>query len=303
MSTVKNLLLGNDQLNERVTLYDLDKISDSGILEEGLVWEIPSGHVAGLKYRENTVFGDVILIGGDRFSAIVSYPSGEILWSTDQAGNNVHSVEILPGGNIVFASSFGHDIRMFFTSALKDGDRESAAKFLSFPFFCGHGLLWDPTYECLWSVGDRDIASWRLVGEGVDQRLEQIKNYPLAEIGNCGHDLAPDMTDPRYFFFTPARGAYRFDKETGTMERYLPDVELFWRYHHKSFCQYPDGTLFFTSSLKRDTCPWKDWWKAGWCADTVYSLKVLPDGTVEEKRYYADNAAFYKVRSFCGRYQ
>jgi hypothetical protein len=303
MDTAKNLILGNDQFTERVVLYDADRISDGGSLEDGIVWAIPSGHVAGLKYRENTVFGDVVLIGGDAFAGIVSYPSGEVLWSTDQAGDNVHSVELLPDGNIVFTSSFGNDIRLFFTSALKNGDRETAAKFLSFPFFCGHGLLWDPACGCLWSIGDRDLACWRPVGEGVGLRLEQIGNYPLSSVNNGGHDLSPDLSDSRYLFFTACVEVYRFDKETGTMEKFLPQADYIWNHHHKSFSQQPDGTFLLTSGLKRDTCPWKDWWKASWCADTVCALKVLPDGRVDEKRYYADSAAFYKVRSFCGRYQ
>ena len=301
MDRKKTLILGNDQWNGQVSVYDLGLLRDGDSLEKGEIWSFPCGHYAGLKYRENTPFGDVILTGGT-MSYMVSYPSKEVLWSTDQSGNNTHSVEILPSGNIVLANSTGNDLRLFRTSALLAKDRETARTYTSYPFFCTHGVLWDPVYQCLWVYGDNDLAAWRVVGEGVDERLEPIegKIYSLAAFGNAGHDLVPDPADPRYLYCTPRNGVLRFNKETGTFESHL----LREMGHFKAFFPAEDGSYFLfanndKSKHRRDL---SSWWKGDWCVDHVGILRFSEDGTVLETRIYAEKAAFYKVRSFYGRY-
>ncbi len=304
MKNAGMLVVGNDQLQERMVIYDLSRIPEGGMLEQGEVQSFPSGHAAGMKYRENTVFGDVFLTAGS-ISSMISYPSGEVLWSTDQPGSNTHSVELLPGGNIVLANSTGNDIRLFHTSALLQGDRETAATFDVYPFGCTHGVLYDPVYECLWVIGEWDLAAYRIVGEGVSQTLEPIegKKWSLAEYGNSGHDLSPDLTDSRYLFCTPARGVLRFDKETGTFDRSFSDGTSLQSYSFKSFTQTSDGTFVFTAPpCEGRRKLYEGWWKAPWCTDFIGTVRRLPDGGFEEKRYFADHSAYYKSRAFCGRY-
>ncbi len=298
------LVIGNDQMAEHMTVYDLGKIPEDGSLEDGAVWSFPSGHSAGVKYRENTVFGDVMLFGGSR-SYMVSYPSGEILWFTDCSGNNTHSVEILPGGNLVFANSTGNDLRLFRTSALLTGDKETAATYTSYPFGCTHGVLYDPVYECLWVIGEWDLAAYRIVGQGTEQTMEPIegKSYSLKPFGNAGHDLSPDLLDSRYLYCTPASGVLRFDKETGAFDTSFADGTPLQSYSFKSFTQFPDGTYVYTAPYcngRRRML--EDWWKGSWCTDFIGVLRHLPDGSRQETRYFADVAAFYKCRALCGRY-
>ena len=297
---MSTFILGNDQWGEQAAVYDLDLLQEGDPLEKGEIWTFPCGHFAGLKYRESTPFGNVILTGGT-VSYMVAYPSKEVLWSTDQSGNNTHSVEILPSGNIVLANSSGNDIRLFRTSALLTGDTETAKTFVSYPFFCTHGVLWDPVYQCLWVYGDHDLAAWRVVGEGVDERLEPIegKQYSLLEFGNSGHDIWPDLTDSRYLYCTPRAGVLRFNKETGEFE----ECFLQEKGHYKAFSQNADQSFFFANSDKhyrqRDLT---GWWKEDWCVDHVGILRFSEDGTAEETRIYAEQAAFYKVRAFYGKY-
>lgn len=295
-----SLILGNDQFHERAVVYDLALLQDGDPLEKGEIWSFPCGHFAGLKYRENTPFGNVILTGGT-VSYMVAYPSKEVLWSTDRSGNNTHSVEILPSGNLVLANSTGNDIRLFRTSALLTGDTERANTFESYPFFCTHGVLWDPVYECLWVYGDRDLAAYRVVGEGVEEKLEPVegKHYSLADLAYAGHDIVPDLTDSRYLYCTPRRGVARFNKETGVFE----DHFLQEKGHYKAFSPAEDGSFVFANNdksfRKRDL---SGWWKQDWCVDHVGLLRFSEDGTPIEKRIYAEKAAFYKVRAFYGKY-
>lgn len=302
MEKSANLIIGNDQMTECMVIYNLDNVPEDGYLEQGVVTSIHSGHAAGIKYRENTVFGDVILIGGDT-SYLVSYPSGKVLWSTTQAGNNTHSVEILPGGNLVFANSTGCDIRLFYTSALLNGDEQTAGTYSSYPFEETHGVLWDPVYERLWAFGDVALSSYRLIGDGADQRLELDKVYPIAAYGNAGHDLSPDLTDSRYLYCSPRFGVLRFDKETGTFDPSVLEGTYLQTVHLKSFSQATDGSFVFTvpnRTYARRTL--EGWWKRSWCTDHIGVLRRLPDGTFQETRYYAENSAYYKSRAFCGRY-
>jgi len=298
------LILGNDQRGERVTVYDVSRIPENGFLEHGEIASFPSDQAAGVKYRENTVFGNVLLIGGT-FGYILSYPSGKILWSTHQSGRNTHSVEILPGGNIVFANSSGNDIRLFYTSSLLSDNGDLSETYVSYPFESAHGLLYDPVYECLWVIGRGTLAAYRILGCGSSQTLEPRDGWrwSLAEFGNGGHDLSPDLLDSRYLYCTPAKGVLRFDKETGTFDRSFADGTPLQSYSYKSFTQMPDGSFVYTTPYAEGRRnKFEGWWKASWCTDFIGVLRPLPDGGREEARYFAEEAAFYKARAFCGRY-
>lgn len=103
-----NLVLAGDQARKRVIVYDAD-CYDGKNLEKCVVWSHTpdgAGIIAGLRYRSDTVFGNVILIcGGGRFASIVTYNDAKMLWKTKNAGSNPHSVELLPDGTFVVASS------------------------------------------------------------------------------------------------------------------------------------------------------------------------------------------------------
>lgn len=301
-------LLGNDQMSETVILYDLDallNLPDGDVLDQAAVRAFPSGHVADVRRRENTVFGDVLLIGGDTTS-LYSFEGGTLLWSTSNAGNNTHAAEILPSGNIVTVNSTGNDIRLFRTSALLRGDVETAATYVSYPFYCTHGVLWDPAYDCLWVLGGSELAAYRLVGEGVDQILEEIpeRRYALQDFGTSdGHDLAPDLSDPRYLLITVAKYACRFDKEAETTVLSLPDDGLIPSIHLKSLSMDEDGSLIYTFANHGIGRSWQNHWMASWLTDTIHVVLRNADGSATLRKFSSATAGFYKCRSCYGKYQ
>ena len=63
VSSVPKLILATDQFQERAVVYDLARYEEGKTLDDLEVWSLPIGHAAGLKFRENTVFGDVIIVG------------------------------------------------------------------------------------------------------------------------------------------------------------------------------------------------------------------------------------------------
>ena len=305
---MSRFFLGNDQMSETVILYDLDallKLPDGDVLDQAAVRAFPSGHVADVKRRENTVFGDALLIGGDTTS-LYSFEDGTLLWSTPNAGNNTHAAEILPSGNIVTINSTGNDIRLFRTSALLEGDAETAGTFVSYPFFCTHGVLWDPAYDCLWVLGGSELAAYRPVGEGVDQTLEVIpeRRYALENFGTSdGHDLAPDLTDPRYLLITVANYACRFDKEAETTVRTLPGDGLIPSIHLKSLSMDEAGNLFYTFANRGIGRSWQNHRMASWLTDTIHVVVRNADGSAVLRKFSSDTAGFYKCRSCYGKYQ
>lgn len=297
------LVVGIDQLTEEMEIFDLSLLKDGEDLQTAKVLSFRAGHAAGVKYRKDTVFGDVLITAGT-VSYLYSYPSGEVLWSTDKSGNNSHSVEILPSGNILIANSTGNDVRLFYTSALLTGDAETEQTFVSYPYGCTHGLLYDPVYECLWVYGEWGLEAWRVVGDGLDQRLEPIegKKWSIQDYNNSGHDVAPDRTDSRYLFCTPNSGVLRFDKETGTFDRTFSNEAGLTENHLRCFAQTPDGICFYTESNLGKGRSWEGWWKASWLTDRITMVRPLPEGGYEKVEYPSDRAAFYKCRDLTGTY-
>ncbi|MBO5221024.1 MAG: WD40 repeat domain-containing protein [Clostridia bacterium] len=290
---VPNLVLAGDQRNNEVIVYDLDKLEAGDDLDLAEEWSYNAGvsHIAGMKYREDTVFGDVIIIaaGANNGKAqMVSYPEGKLLWSTDKAGNNPHCIEILPSGNIIVASSTGGTLRFFKTSALLNNDTATASTYTDYALYGAHGVLWDPKFETLWGLGDDALTAYSVSGEGVDEVLTPNIKKSVALPADGGHALAADMTDPNYLYVSVGSGIYRFAKEKRSFTSFLHLSSV------KGIAHISNGN--FAISVPNGTYK-------SWCTD------VLQFYTLEGRKYKpqsfksADGCAFYKVYAFDGQYQ
>ena len=149
MDVVDDIVIACDQRNRRLVMYDLGMLNPGDSLDLAEIWSFsfrtdwgtPS-NVSGVKYRKNTVFGDVIITccsGG--YAAIIKYPSKEVVWETRSCGNNPHSVEILPNGDLACASSTGGTIQLYRTSALLKGDKKVADSWKTYKLKGAHGVL------------------------------------------------------------------------------------------------------------------------------------------------------------------
>lgn len=299
-----NLVLAIDQIKERAVVYDLDAFEEGDNLEDVEVWSVKTGHAAGLKYREDTVFGDVVLIGGSK-SAIYEYPSGREIWSTDKPGNNTHSVEILPSGNIVLANSTGSCLRLFYTSALLKGDAAGAQKFKDYELKGAHGVLWDPEYDVLWGLGGYELVAYTVTGSGTSEKLSKVGGMGCSLEGlGYGHDLQPDYTDSRYLYFT-AGNVFRFDKDENEAGGFAHSTKMQIG-EIKGFSNNPSNHFFRTGDLGGEGKFFADSTKESWLTDTIVHFEIVErkgKTLLETKEYVATESAFYKIRSFCGRYQ
>lgn len=298
-----NMVMANDQLSKRLVIYDIDAYEEGDSLDDLEVWAVDTGHAAGLKYREDTVFGDVIIVAGST-SAIYSFPSGRKLWRTNSPGKNPHSVELLPSGNLVIASSTGGTVRLFYTSYILDRSWSKAEKYVDYTLEGAHGVLWDPEYRVLWALGNYELKAYRLQGEGHEETLVEDTDMTvkLPEGKYWGHDLSPDYTDTRYLYITVGSCVMRVDKEEGVLIEDFQNHEILGGTNIKGFSNNPDGSFFIAGEAGGEGCSWQDWGNASWCTDSIYFC-YDNGGSLEKLKLTSTESAFYKVRSFCGRYQ
>lgn len=301
-----NLVMANDQIKERIVIYDFDRYEEGDTLEDLEVWSVRTGHAAGLKYREDTVFGDVVLVGGSR-SAIIEYPSKKEVWATTNPGNNTHSVEILPSGNIVLANSTGSCLRLFAASALLDGNTAKAQSYKDYPLDGAHGVLWDPEYNVLWALGNYELAAYRVVGEGPSQTLQKIGGMGarLPEGKDGGHDLSPDYADDQYLYVTVNACTLRFDKEEGTFDSRFKNYNKLNGYAVKGFSNNLNNNFFMAipGDEKGTGTNFEGHWKASWLTDTIYFCYMKTENMMYRLGVKAEESGFYKVRAFVGQYQ
>jgi len=298
---IDNKFIAIDQIKERVVLYNFDNYEKGDTLDDLEQWSMSITHAAGLKYREDTVFGDVILIGGDT-SGIYSFPGKKPLWITGKSGSNTHSVEILPSGNVVFANSTGNSVRLFSSCAALSGDDVKAQKYTDYELESAHGVLWDPEYEVLWALGHNELVAYNVVGEGVNEKLVLNPDLGTTFDEGSGHDLTPDYLDSECLYFT-AGNVYHFNKETGSISKasstmQLPEV--------KGFCHSPNDKFVSTGELGGAEKFFANSWKESWLTDTIifyYKEAARGKVTIRKVELVSSQSAFYKVRFFCGSYQ
>ena len=299
-----NQVMACDQQTGRIIVYDLDLLEPGMGLDAAEIWSYNSGYAAGLKYREDTLFGDVILIAGSE-SRIVSYPEGKVLWSTSNSGNNPHSIEILPSGNIVIANSTCATLRFFYASAMLEGDKQGASRYFERELYGAHGVLWDPEYDVLWALGDDELVAYSAKGEGMEQTLSLISGmgarFPAGKDG--GHDLAADLTDTRYLYLSGGKNIFRFDKEENKMIERFPQYNKLSHADVKGFGNNLNGNFFYCFPNHGPGTVWENDSKADWCTDSIYFVYWKTESTMYIQKYVSKTAAFYKCRTFYGKYQ
>lgn len=292
----QNRFIACDQKNSRVVVYDLDRLTPGDDLEKGVVWtrEVSSA-TAGVKYREGTVFGNVVLTAGSKVQ-MFSYPAGDLLWECSNPGSNPHSVEILPSGNIVVASSDGAQVRLFYTSAfLSGGSEKDSKKYTEVTLYSAHGVLWDPEYDVLWALGGSELAAYAVVGEGTSQRLVKDEDLSYTLPYGGGHDLAADLSDTRYLYATVQDRVIRYDKEEKKGTYLFPNSEHLSRSTVKGFGNNLNGNFIYCYPDGKCAREWQ--------TKSITYCYLNKDGEMVKKTYTSSKAAFYKVRILYGKYQ
>ena len=298
-----NLAIACEQAKSRVVVYNMDAYNGKN-LDAATVWSFTpnssgSSNMSGVKYRSDSVFGDVVVMcasGG--YASIVTYPKKKVIWSVSSSGNNPHSIELLPGGNVVVASSTGATVRLYHTSALVENPNASVTKGIDYSLVGAHGVLWDPKYDCLWALGDGYLDCYTLSGEGTSMVLVKDESRSKRLPSGNGHDLSADFTDSDYLWISEGTQVVRYNKAKGEFEKNYENKILLNRPAVKGIGNNRNGHFVYCYPSTDPVTSMADW-----CTDTIYYVYYNEEGQVRWKACRSTRSAYYKVVSFYGEYQ
>ncbi|MCP4644045.1 MAG: lactonase family protein [bacterium] len=192
-----------------------------------VVWEWKAADAPKLKRWEGAWFGNPSdakpVMGGTHLLvcasgggvALIRVKDKRLVWYA-LAGGNTHSIEILPDGNIVSASSTGSYLAVFDTSKpLKDPRKPNPEKIT---LSSAHGVVWDAKRERLWAIGGEALKRYRYTADSGTPTLVEEASFQLPGYG--GHDLFPVAGEDR-LYLTSDR-IWTFDPEAETFASCLP---------------------------------------------------------------------------------
>ena len=276
-----------NQRKWRLEVYD---ISDGKLDDSSLVWycKTPYRNIAGAKLRRSEKHGDVALfVSGNRYGCMVSYPEGKVVWSTEAAASNPHSIELLPNGVVAIASSDGGEVRFFTTE-----DRTSKAPKAKTQLYDAHGVLWDEEREVLWAIGGNSLAAYR-VSLNNDGSVTVTEDKELSATIPTGgaHDLAPVYGDKNALWITTGAYVYRYNKTEKTFTVDYNGNQVINCSGVKGIGNFQDGSTVFI---------YPDGAYQSWTSKSMYLWK---NGTEEKITVTSEDGDFYKVRVWDTRYQ
>ena len=187
-------------------------------------------------------------------------------------GGNPHSVDRLPDGAYVVASSDGNRLTVV---DVKGAELNPSKQRKSvFPLRDAHGVEWDARRNCLWAITVWDVVRYSYDSER--KALTPMNTYSFKKIGfGGGHDLVlfPSPKGDR-LWLTAHEGAASLDPDTGAFE-------IIWRVGCPSVSRYGNYRLFVRSTER--------WW-----TDAVTARPVSPPD--KPLTYRLKGARFYKVK-------
>ena len=284
-----------DQKNSRIIVCDLAE--EDWENDNAVVWEYQDqscSSAAGIKFRYSEYWEeDVVIYCWHGGAAIVSYETKEVLFRTTNVGGNPHSVELLPDGHFIVASSTDNDVRIF---PLASGEKGYSHK-IEYPN--AHGVLWDPKYEVVWMVGKNLLSAFMIGGTEDEPKFIPMTDMVYHTSKSGMHDLAPCYGDPDALFVTCSAGILKFDKvkekfsssypggSTGSRQSYAPGAGNFGH----------DDVLVFTT-ITEETMVMTDY-----CTNIINIFVPAAKGAGRLIRRKAPNDAYYKCRVWSTDYQ
>lgn len=244
-----------------------------------LGWGLPSG----VKLRRSEVWGGewMLVVDSRGLAAIVPYPAGDSYKWFRVIDGNLHSAELLPDGNIALAASTGGWVRIYTSSQGPASDY-----YVEYPLPGAHGVLWDPTLELLWAVGDHELVGLRVLGTPDRPLLEPVVRSPLPT--PWGHDLSPVYGDPDRLWVSTNTRVYQYIKSTGTWTTEFAGGRRTNLPYVKGVGNQPSGRVVLTQQ--------KEGTLYTWTTDTVTLLNPSDTRTIP-------GAAIYKARVWSPEYQ
>ncbi len=308
-SETRQLLLLTDQKNRRLVMLDS---ADTDWTDAGsVVWEwkptqengflgfassywLPSE--AKLRYSEQYHTYVILTCASGGTCAMLEYPSGKKLWATTkESGNNPHSMELLPNGNIAVASS-GGTVRIY--AASQPGD--AGQRFAEVELDSAHGVEWDAGTQRLIAVYYHGVRAYT-IGTASQPVLTEDTAMRADHEWLCGHDLISIPGKAGQYWITGSGGLWTYHAVTHRLETADPELSnVNGDYNIKSVDVLPDGTMIRAMPRQGDeNRPDLEQYQSGAVVFTYWSAEKK--SYVSTMRALPSGMAIYKVRSFTPR--
>ncbi|WP_146067870.1 DUF6528 family protein [Streptomyces sp. Ru72] len=175
---------------------------------------------------------------------------GVTYWATNvPRSSNLHSLEMLPDGNIAVAASTGGYVRLYTSS---QGPRSS--HYVQHPLPGAHALSWDAGQRLLWALGASELHALAVAGTRAAPGITLQRRLPLPD--EDGHDLAPVIGAPDDRWVTTGRHVYRVSLTSGAFTRATAPRGID-KAHVKSISQHPvTGQVIMVSPDDQTSCSW-----------------------------------------------
>ena len=258
-------------------LYQIDPAATTTATPPAKLWswkakdhpEIPEairkgfGTTADCKPVEKGARLLVVSSGGG--CAVLDLPSGKPRWWARVP--NAHTIEALPGGRLLVASSVGAagNKLILFDAAVPEKPLGET------PFPSAHGIVWDEQRAVVWALGMDQLCAFTLgAWDSPAPKLELKSRHPLPD--HDGHDLRaiPGSAD---LILSTAAHVWLFDREKG---EFRPHPDLHQQSAVKTVEPHPQtGRLVIVQARK------PNWW-----TDTITLLHPAAECRLEDEKIY-----------------
>lgn len=206
-------------------------------------------------------------------------------------GQNPHSAEILPDGNIVTAESRSGEINTFVVDTVKVfGVKANTVKLGN-----AHNVVWDKKRQYLYATGTMKegitaLFRFKYNGNRSNPTLTNQTRIYTFDKESGGHDLFPVFGEQDKLWLTAASAVYKFDlsgvTDATNNDSAEPSCEKVYDIADiKSVCNGPDGILM----LK----PTEEWWAEGLVNEKKEELFKMDGSRIYKGRWMIDNTFSY----------
>jgi phosphoribosyl-AMP cyclohydrolase len=273
------LLLLTEQSQNRLLIVNVDtkkivwewSAQQSNVASEHLKW---FNAISDAKPVYNQKY--VLLTASGGAVALVRISDKKTMFYAN-AGNNPHSAEVLPDGNIVSAASTGNVMTVFKVDtlqALHKGYKKSY--FLK----SGHNVVWDRKRDLLWASSGDTLKAFQYQADCNKPLLTEKTHVKLPRGG--AHDLFP-IYGRDALWYTDVKSIYQFiPKEDQVKEYPLPNP--------KDIKSVSSGPKEFPTIIMQ---PKVKWWSDEVVdieGNSIYRLKGLK---IYKARWFLENAFSY----------
>jgi hypothetical protein len=297
-----------DILNGEILVADLDKADP--FAKKNLIWQwSPSfqkgwgnvttsqlkNAISGVKYRWSAYFEtNVVLFTSSRnVVGMIEYPSGKCLWKAE-VKYSPHSIELLPNGDIVVASSGGgtwEDGRLTYFALNGKGQYVKTTEHM---LYSAHGVAWDPENNVLWASGFHAVEAYQMTTKQGQATLSKVAGKGATIADGSGHDLIPDYSNSDILWVTTNKTMMQFSKSKNAFLNEFPNSDYLKRVTTvKGVAAFSDGVVAFATYSDKGQADHPSIVRSEWPGN---------DGSFETVTFQDESRGWNKLRVFTDQY-